>query len=199
MQQSFSPYAVLDEARYPDVLAIHLFQLMRTLSAGDIASHSSRARSPAEPNSLNDGEQEEHGLDEEIGRSQQESQAVCEQALNFDELGQLADQVMQRSNLFYALDRTVTRAFLRHASQLTLQSGEHLYAEDEDIEVISVVRSGSLVLYRAAEEEGTIGQVRKCYRYFLFYLFVTCNVSMSDCASLTHLEHACPGGTRGGS
>jgi CRP-like cAMP-binding protein len=61
--------------------------------------------------------------------------------------------------LFYALDRTVTRAFLRHASQLTLQSGEHLYAEDEKVECISVVRSGSLVLYRAAEEEGTIGQV----------------------------------------
>jgi hypothetical protein len=75
-----------------------------------------------------------------------------------DELAELAGQIMERSMLFYALDLKVTRAFLRHATQLTLQPGEHLYNEDDEIPCISVVRSGSLMLYRPAEEEGTIGE-----------------------------------------
>jgi hypothetical protein len=75
-----------------------------------------------------------------------------------DELADLAGQVMERSLLFYALDLKVTRAFLRLATQLTLQPGEHLHNEDDEIPCISVVRSGTLMLYRPAEEEGTIGE-----------------------------------------
>ncbi len=74
-----------------------------------------------------------------------------------DEFEGLANEVVQRSLLFYALDVRVTRALLRHATHIVLQPGEHLLAEDEEVKSISVVRSGSIVLYRAVAEEGTIG------------------------------------------
>ena len=94
---------------------------------------------------------------DEQGHGEQAHQDAEHQELR-DELAELAGQVMERSMLFYALDLKVTRAFLRHATQLTLQPGEHLYNEDDEIPCISVVRSGTLMLYRPAEEEGTIGE-----------------------------------------
>jgi len=78
--------------------------------------------------------------------------------LSVDEFGDLAEEVMARSLFFFALDKSIVRALLLHASHLTLQAGEYLLAEDEKISHISVVRSGTLKLYWPAEEEGTIGE-----------------------------------------